>query len=162
MSAHTGASGAIAKDLPRIFQADARLIDRKTNPPLKESTIMPTSHFTKPVVGAALTAGTLTLAALLAAGAANAQTPDEQFLGMLQDQGISFGATQAAIGVAHHVCDSLGGGMEPSDISSNIAAANPGIDRQTALVIVVAAAQSYCPQFVHQMANGATVVGPNH
>ena len=123
---------------------------------------MLSSHFIKPVAAAALAAGTLSLATLLAAGAANAQTPDEQFLGTLQDQGIGFGTKQAAIGVAHHVCDSLGGGIEPSDISSNIAGANPGIDRQTALIIVVAAAQSYCPQFVHQMANGATVVGPNH
>ena len=32
----------------------------------------------------------------------------------------------------------------------------------TALIIVVDAAMAYCPQFVHQMANGATVVGPNH
>jgi hypothetical protein len=123
---------------------------------------MLSSHLIKPVVGAALAACTLTMGSLLAAGAASAQTPDEQFLGTLQDQGIGFGTTQAAIGVAHHVCDSLGGGMEPSDISSNIAGANPGIDRQTALIIVVAAAQSYCPQFVHHMANGATVVGPNH
>jgi hypothetical protein len=40
---------------------------------------------------------------------------------MLQQQGIGFGTPQGAIGVAHHVCDTLGGGMEPSDISSNIA-----------------------------------------
>jgi hypothetical protein len=43
----------------------------------------------------------------------------------------------------------------------NIAGANSGIDRQTGVVIVVDAAQAYCPQFVHQMANSATVVGPN-
>jgi hypothetical protein len=30
------------------------------------------------------------------------------------------------------------------------------------LVITVDAAQSYCPQYVHHMANGATVVGPDH
>jgi hypothetical protein len=49
---------------------------------------------------------------------------------MLQQQGIGFGTPQGAIGVAHHVCDTLGGGMEPSDISSNIAAANSRIDRR--------------------------------
>ena len=32
----------------------------------------------------------------------------------------------------------------------------------TALVIVVDAAQAYCQQYVHQTANGATVVDPNH
>jgi hypothetical protein len=119
------------------------------------------SGFSNAVVGPVAAAGTLALATLLAAGA-NADTVDDQFMATLQQQGIGFGTAGSAIGVAHHVCDSLGQGMEPSDISSNIAAANSRIDRHTALVIVVAAAQSYCPQFVHQMANGATVVGPNH
>jgi hypothetical protein len=52
--------------------------------------------------------------------------------------------------------------MEPSELNHHPAAANSGIDAQTGLVITVVAAQSYCPQFVHQMANGTTVVGPNH
>jgi len=56
----------------------------------------------------------------------------------------------------------LGQGMTPADISGHIAHANGRIDRQTAVTIVVDAAMAYCPQFVHQMANGATVVGPNH
>jgi len=64
----------------------------------------------------------LGLAALLAAGTANAETADDRFLGTLQQQCIGFGNTQSAITVAHHVCDALGQGTEPSDISSNIAA----------------------------------------
>jgi hypothetical protein len=52
--------------------------------------------------------------------------------------------------------------VEPSEISSHLAGANSGIDRQTALVIVVDAAQSYCPQFVRHVDNGATVVGRDH
>ena len=121
-----------------------------------------TSRFTKPAVRTALSVGTLGLAALLAAGTANAETADDQFLGALQQQGIGFGSTQSAITVAHQVCDALGQGMEPSEISSNLAGANARIDRQTALVITVDAAMSYCPQYVHQMANGATVIGPDH
>ena len=117
-------------------------------------------RFAKPTVRTALAAGTLGLAALLAAGTANAASADDQYLGTLQQQGIGFGDPQSAIAVAHHVCDALGQGMTPADIGSNIAGANGGIDRQTAVVIVVDAAQAYCPQFVHQMANGATVVGP--
>ena len=116
------------------------------------------SRITKP----AIAAGMIGMAALLAAGTANAQTADDQFFGALQQQGIGFGSPESAMNVAHHACDALGAGMEPSDISTNIAAANGRIDRQTALVIVVDAAMAYCPQFVHQMANGATVVGPNH
>jgi hypothetical protein len=121
-----------------------------------------TSQFPKPVVGTAIAAATLGLAALLAAGTANAGTADDQFLAALHQQGISFGNPQSAINVAHHVCDALGQGMEPSQISQQLVTHNPGIDPQSALLITVDSAQSYCRQYVHQMANGATVVGPNH
>jgi Protein of unknown function (DUF732) len=78
----------------------------------------------------------------------------------LQQQGIGFGTTQSAIGVAHHVCGALGQGMEPSDISEQLVSHNSHIDQQTALVITVDAAQSYCPQYVHHLSGGAVVVGP--
>jgi hypothetical protein len=123
---------------------------------------MLTSRSTKTIVRMAFTVGQLSLVGTLVVGAAYAGTPDDEFLGALRQQGIAFGSPQSAIGIGHHVCDALGGGMEPSVISGNIAAANSRIDRQTALVIAVDAATSYCPQFVHQMPNGATVVGPNH
>jgi Protein of unknown function (DUF732) len=116
----------------------------------------------KPVVGTAIAAAALGLATLLGAGAAHAGTPDDQFLAALHQQGIGFGSPQSAIGVAHHVCDALGQGMEPSQISQQLASHNPQIDRQTALLITVDSAQSYCPQYVHRMANGGVVVGPNH
>ncbi|AGB20661.1 Protein of unknown function (DUF732) [Mycobacterium sp. JS623] len=118
--------------------------------------------FSPRIAKPAIAAGMIGLATLLTAGTANAQTADDQFFDALQQQGIGFGSPDSAMKVAHHACDALDAGMEPSDISSNIAAANGGVDRQTALVIVVDAAMAYCPQFVHQMSNGATVVGPNH
>jgi Protein of unknown function (DUF732) len=121
-----------------------------------------TSQFPNPVVGTAIAGAMLGLAALLAAGAANAGAADDQFLAALHQQGISFGDTQSAINVARQVCDALGQGMEPSEISQQLVSHNPRIDRQSALFIAVDSAQSYCPQYVHQMANGATVVGPNH
>ena len=116
----------------------------------------------KPVVGTAIGAAALGLAGLLGAGPVHAGTADDQFFAALHQQGISFGNAQSAINVAHHICDSLGQGMEPSQISQQLASHNPQIDRQTALLITVDSAQSYCPQYVHRMANGATVVGPNH
>jgi hypothetical protein len=121
-----------------------------------------TTRFAKTVSRSAVAAGALGVAGLLAAATAHAGSPDDQFFGALQQQGISFGSPESATMVAHHVCDALGAGMEPTDISSHIAGTNASIDRQTALMIVVDAAQSYCPRFVHQMANGATVVGPDH
>jgi hypothetical protein len=118
--------------------------------------------FSSRITKSAVAAGMIGLGAMLAAGTANAETADDQFFGALQQQGISFGSPESAITAAHDVCGALGQGMEPSDISGIIAGANARIDRQTALHIVVDAAQAYCPQFVHQMADGATVVGPNH
>jgi hypothetical protein len=120
-----------------------------------------TSRFTKPVVGTALAAGTVGLAALLAAGTANADTSDDQFLAALQQQGIGFSNTQSAIGAAHHACDALGQGMEPSEISQHMLSANSHLDQQTAVTIIVDAAQFYCPQYYHQTPSG-TFVGPNH
>jgi len=116
--------------------------------------------FSSRITKSAVAAGMIGLAALLAAGTANAETADDQFFGALQQQGIGFGSPESAVKVAHHVCDALGQGMTPADISGNIAGANGRIDRQTAVVIVVDAAMAYCPQFVHQTANGATFVGP--
>lgn len=121
-----------------------------------------TTRFANTVSRAAVAASVFGVAGLLAAATAHAGSADDQFLGALQQQGISFGSPESATMVGHRVCDALGAGMEPADISSHIAGANADIDRQTALVIVVDAAQSYCPRFVHQMANGATVVGPDH
>jgi hypothetical protein len=120
------------------------------------------SRFTKPALRTAIAAGTLSIAALLAAGTANAGSADDQYLGMLANQGIGFGTADSAVTIAHHVCDALDQGMEPKDISSHIAGANSGIDGQTALVITVDAALAYCPQFAHDMGDGRTVIGPNH
>jgi hypothetical protein len=121
-----------------------------------------TSRFTKHAFGTVFLGGTLGLVTLLASGIANADTADDQYLAALHQQGIGFGDQQSAINVAHHVCDALGQGMEPSEISQQLVGQNPHIDRQSALLITVDSAQSYCPQYVHTMANGATVVGPDH
>jgi hypothetical protein len=117
--------------------------------------------FSSRIIKSAFAAGMIGVAGLFAAGVANAQPADDQFFGALQQQGISYGGPEWAA-VGHHVCDALDAGMEPGDISADIAGANGSIDRQTAVVVVVDAAIAYCPQFVHQMDNGATVVGPNH
>jgi len=117
--------------------------------------------FSSGIAKPAVAAGMIGLAAVLFAGTANAETADDQFFGALQQQGIGFGTPDSATKVAHHACDALGQGMTPAEISANIAGANSRIDRQTAVLIVVDAAQAYCPQFVHQMENGVTVVGPN-
>ena len=128
----------------------------------KEPITMFTTRFTKPVTRLAIAAATLGIAGLLATGTAHAEGADDQFFGMLSRQGISFGTQESAVKVAHHVCDALDAGMEPSEISQHIAGSNARIDGQTALVITVDAALSYCPQYAHDMGGGRTVIGPNH
>jgi hypothetical protein len=144
----------------RRLPSTGHLYDGKTN--TEGILTMLTARYTKIITRVAFIAGELCSLGILVVGAAYAETPDDEFLGVLRQQGIAFGAPQSAIGIGHHVCDALGGGMEPSAISEHIAAANSRIDRQTALAITVDAATSYCPEFVHQMPNGATVIGPNH
>src|ERR1700741_4576587 len=89
----------------------------------------------KPLVGTGIAAAALGLATLLGAGTAHAGTPDDQFLAALHQQVIGVGTPQSAIGVPPRVCDALGQGMEPSQISQQLASHNPQIDRQTGVLI---------------------------
>ena len=115
------------------------------------------SRFAEPAVPA----GMLGLAALLAAGTANAETADDRFLGT-----VAAGHRLRQYAVSHHRRPPRvrrprpGHGAQRHQQQHR--SANARIDRQTALVTVVDAAQSYCPQYVHPMANGATVIGPDH
>jgi hypothetical protein len=119
-----------------------------------------TTRFAKSAVaGTALAAGTLGMAALLAVGTANATSAaDEQFLSLLQQQGIGFGSPQTAINVGHNVCSALGQGTSPRDISTQLVSANAGMSEQTSLNFIVDSVQSYCPQYMHRTAEGKVVI----
>ncbi len=118
-----------------------------------------TSRFTKSIAGTAVAAGTLGLAALVAAGTANALTAaDAQFLQGLQQHGISVDNPQSAIKVGHNVCSALGEGTTPRDISQQLVSNNPGMDQQTSLYFIVDSVQSYCPQYMHRTADGKVVI----
>ena len=120
---------------------------------------MRNSRFTKVIAGAALTASTLGMAAMIAAGTANAGTAaDEQFLSALQQQGIEVGSPQSAVKVAHNVCNALGEGTQPREISQQLVSANPGMSQESSLNFIVDAVQSYCPQYQHRKANGEVVI----
>jgi hypothetical protein len=105
-----------------------------------------TSRFTKPVIGTALAAGTLGLAAVLAAGTANAGAADDQFLAALQQQGIGFVNADMPIYNAHSVCTDFDNGIPLSRIEQSLAPS--GLDAAGARKFVVIAAEAYCPQYV--------------
>ena len=118
-----------------------------------------TSRFTKSIAGTAVAAGTLGVAALIAAGTANAGTAtDQQFLQGLQQHGISVENPQAAIKVGHRVCTALGEGTTPRDISAQLVSSNDGMDQQTSLFFIVDSVQSYCPQYMHRSGDGKVVI----
>jgi hypothetical protein len=62
-----------------------------------------TVHRFRPVFAAAAAAGVL-----VAAAAAHADTPDAQFLGVLSNDGITVGAPDRLIAIAHERCDDQG------------------------------------------------------
>lgn len=121
---------------------------------------MRNSRFTKVIAGTALTVSAMGMAAgLFGIGTANAGTAaDEQFLSALQQQGIEVGSPQAAVKVAHNVCNALGEGTQPREISKQLVSANPGMSQQTSLNFIVDSVQSYCPQYQHRQANGQVVI----
>lgn len=107
----------------------------------------------------AFAAGTVGVAALLAAGTANATSAaDQQFLSLLRQQGISVDSPSDAINVGHNVCSSLGEGTTPRDISGKLTAANPDMSEQDSLNFIVDSVKSYCPQFMHDDGNGGVVI----
>ena len=104
------------------------------------------SLFSKSVARTALAAGTLGLAALVAAGAANAGSVDDSYLAQLKKDGISVSNEQVAVSDAQKVCTLLDQGKSPDSISQALQKANPGLSAKGAKVFMVDSAKFYCPQ----------------
>jgi hypothetical protein len=102
--------------------------------------------FTKSVARTALAAGTLGLAALVAAGTANAGSVDDQFLAALKNDGISYSNPQAVVANAKKTCAYLDQGKSPDAISQALQEAYPGLGEKGAKVFMVDSAKFYCPE----------------
>ena len=102
--------------------------------------------FTKSVARTALAAGTLGLAALVAAGAANAGSVDDNFLAALKKDGISVSDEQAAVNNGKKTCTYLDQGKSSDAISQALQKANPGLGEKGAKVFMVDSAKFYCPE----------------
>jgi hypothetical protein len=104
------------------------------------------SLFSKSVARTALAAGTLGLAALVAAGAANAGSVDDSYLAQLKKDGISYADAQKMVTIGKNICTSLDQGKSADSISQSLQNANPGLGSKGANVIMVDSAKFYCPQ----------------
>jgi hypothetical protein len=101
--------------------------------------------FSKSVARTALAAGTLGLAALVAAGAANAGSVDDSYLAQLKKDGISYTNAQTMLNLANSVCTLLDQGKSPDSINQAIQKTF-SISEKGANVIMVDSAKFYCPE----------------
>jgi hypothetical protein len=106
-----------------------------------------THRFTKSVAGTTLAAATLGMAALIAAGTANAGTTDDAFLAQLQKDGIIPPTPARAVSDAHNVCNALNQGNSAQAVI-NAVAQTTGLDAKGANTFAVDAASAYCPEYV--------------
>ena len=106
-----------------------------------------TRRFTKSVAGTTLAAASLGMAALIAAGTANAGATDDAFLAQLQRDGIIPPSAARALNDAQGVCNALAEGNSAQAVI-NAVAQTTGLDSQGANTFAVDAASAYCPRFV--------------
>ena len=105
------------------------------------------ARFTKSIAGPALAAGVLGLAALVTAGTAGAGSADNKFLDSLDQDGIIPPSPQAAVSLAHDVCDALDDGASPDEVISAVSK-ETGLDAESSELFAVDAANAYCPEYV--------------
>lgn len=82
--------------------------------------------------------------AAVTAAPAFAQSADDIFIGVLQDEGVPFSTADNAIALAHAVCEYVGAGQAPEQVAVEISGpANWSVEQSG--FFVGAATQTYCP-----------------
>ena len=109
---------------------------------------MITNRFTKSIGAAALAAGTLGIAAILGAGAANADAVDDTFVASLAQAGIPQIAPDHEIAAGHAVCQNLGEGATPDQLVAAFVAKKVFATRQQDEAMIIASMTAYCPQYL--------------
>jgi Protein of unknown function (DUF732) len=102
---------------------------------------------TKCFGGTTLAAAALGVAAVIAAGTANAGSVDDAFLAQLAKDGITPPSSQRAINDAHAICTALEQGASAQAVY-NAVAVTTGLNAKGAKIFAVDSASAYCPQYV--------------
>ena len=109
---------------------------------------MRTNRLTKSIVGTVLAAGTLA-AALVGAGAANADSVDDTFVASLAQAGIPQIKPALEIASGHAVCQNLSEGATPGQLIAAFNAKKVFATPQQNEAMIVASMTAYCPQYLN-------------
>lgn len=97
-----------------------------------------------------ISAAGLGLAVLTGTGIASANPTEDEFLRVIQQEGMSFTTPAGAIEDAQQVCSALADGMTGVQIGNQIIS-EAGLTGHQATVFVVEATHAYCPQLMTQV-----------
>jgi hypothetical protein len=110
-----------------------------------------TNRFTKSIAGTVLAAGTLGIAAIVGAGAANANAVDDTYVASLAQAGIPQIAPELEISAGHAVCQNLGEGATPDQLVAAFVAKKVFATKEQDVAMIVASMTAYCPQYLPQL-----------
>ena len=107
-----------------------------------------TNRFTKSIAATVLAAGTLGIAAIVGAGAADADAVDDTYLASLAEAGIPQIKPERAILAGHAVCYSLDEGTTPDELVATFVEQKVFATKQQDVAMIIAAMTAYCPQYL--------------
>jgi hypothetical protein len=108
--------------------------------------------FTKSVLSTVLTAGTLGIAAIVSAGAANADAIDDTYVATLAQAGIPQIDPAREVSAGHAVCQNLDEGTTtPDRVLAAFVAKHVFATRELDRAMIVASMTAYCPQYLPQL-----------
>jgi hypothetical protein len=113
-----------------------------------------TNRLTKSIAGTVLAAGTLGIAAIAAivgAGAANADAVDDTFVASLAQAGIPQIKPELEISAGHAVCQNLDEGATPDQLVAAFVARKVFATKQQDVAMITASMTAYCPQYLPQL-----------
>jgi hypothetical protein len=113
--------------------------------------MMFTNRFTKSIAGTVLAAGTLGIAAIVGAGAANADAVDDTFVASLAQAGIPQIKPELEMSAGHAVCQNLDEGATPDQLVAAFVAKKVFATKQQDEAMIVASMTAYCPQYLPQL-----------
>jgi len=113
--------------------------------------MMFTNRFTKSIAGTVLAAGTLGIAAIVGAGAANADAVDDTFVASLAQAGIPQISPDLEITAGRAVCQNLDEGATPDQLVAAFVARKVFATKEQDKAMIVASMTAYCPQYLPQL-----------
>lgn len=117
----------------------------------KDPDTMFTNRFTKSIAGTVLAAGTLGIAAIVGAGAANADAVDDTYVASLAQADIPQIAPELEISAGNAVCQNLGEGATPDQLVAAFVAKKVFATKEQDVAMIVASMTAYCPQYLPQL-----------